>query len=120
MQKNSISKLNARPSPTTCTCLVLERGHSAIEFLEDAQLEAVVDWRFAERTECDIVIVIKTPDGILNSLGCERHHVVGALKCALQWLDGHDSKWGVLCSPAVRLPTMALLAGAYKNDMVAA
>jgi hypothetical protein len=105
---NRIEKLSGKPS-LPCTCLVIERG-AAIEFLEDADLESIVD---SQLQDSQVVIVVKTPDGVLNSIGCEPHQIVGVISDAFKIFNIKNSRWDVLCSPAVRVVATGLLSGAY-------
>lgn len=107
----SIGSVSVRP-PEPCMCLVLERGHEpAHEFIADfPELEQLVSLRF---TGCEVVIVIRSPDGVLNSVGCDRTDVIGAILHAIDVFGITHSRWGVLCSPAISLPAMALFNGTY-------
>jgi hypothetical protein len=90
-----------------CTCLVLERDHpSAHEFIAQFdELAALVPRLFAVAL---IVIIIRTPDGALNSISAtNRVRIVRALNFACQWYP--HSRWGVLCTPPVALVAMAEL-----------
>jgi hypothetical protein len=100
---------------TGCTCLVLERGYEpALELLADVGkfdgLESLVLLRF---TGCEIVITIREPNGVLNSVGCDRRDVIGAIRYAIETFGITDSRWGVLCTPPVALVAMALFNGMY-------
>lgn len=118
MQKNRISKFSARPSPP-CTCLVLERGHAAAhEFVDEMPDLDFVRLRF---TRCEVVIVIRTPDGVINSVGCERQDTLHAIQHAQEEFVGRsDARWGVLCSPPLALAAMTLFNGGYNNLMASA
>ena len=102
---------SVRPSPS-CTCLVLERGHRpAHEFIADfPELEALARSQFQDS---EIVIVVRTPNGALNSIGCEPHQLIGVISDSFKLFNIKNSRWGVLCSPLIAVPTMGLLSGAY-------
>ena len=59
------------------------------------------------------MIVVRTPDGVLNSIGCERHEVIRSIRDSFEIFKIEQSHWGVLCSPLIAIPAMALLNGAY-------
>jgi hypothetical protein len=90
---------------------VIERG-TPIEFLDDADLKVLVD---SQLQDSQVVVVIKTPSGVLNSIGCEPQQIIGVISDAFRMFKIKRSHWGVLCSPLIAVPTMALLNGAYDS-----
>jgi hypothetical protein len=112
MQHQCILSSNGEPPFTGCTCLVVERGYApAHKFIaEFYELDALVSLRF---TGCEVVIVIRTPEMVLNSIGCTRQDTFGAIRYACNLIRPMDSRWGVLCTPAISLVAMAFFNGAY-------
>jgi hypothetical protein len=118
MQKKCISKSNARPSHP-CTCLVLERGHKpAHEFVAEYGQHDGLNFlvkRLFKKWECSLVIIIRTPDGVLNSVSIgDTISVIGGIRQAFVIIAelGYRhcrSRWIVNCTPPVALVALAEL-----------